>query len=132
MGMRRSIVAALAVAVLIAGVMFALQTTPPNLRLSAVNAAIHTVDGTPAVAISARIDNDGGPDRLLSVSSPEAKLAMLHGEQDLSGLPIPAGTGASLADDGAHVMLMGVEGELTPGRLIPITLEFENGGSMPV
>lgn len=130
MGMRRLGIIALALAVLVAGAVFALRTQPPTLRISAVTAAIHTVDGTPAVAISARIDNDGAPDRLLSVSSPDAKLAMLHGEEDLTGLPIPAGTGANLAGDGAHIMLMGVSGDLVGGRLFPVTLEFQNGGPM--
>jgi copper(I)-binding protein len=129
----RRLIAAAVLLILVAAIaVFALQTSPPALRLSGATAAIHTVDGTPTIAISVRIDNDGGPDRLLSVASPDARLAMLHGEEDLAGLPIPAGTGANLAPDGAHVMLMGVAGDLTSGRLFPITLEFQNAGPMTV
>ncbi len=121
-------------ALLLAGIaaFVGLGQKPSALRLSDAVAAVHEVDGTAAIAISVTIANDGGPDRLLSVTSPEAKLAMLHGEEDLTGLPIPAGTGASLSADGAHVMLMGIPGDLTPGRLFPITLTFANAGAMAV
>ncbi|MEM7545089.1 MAG: copper chaperone PCu(A)C [Pseudomonadota bacterium] len=132
MGNRRLIATALVLIAAGVGAFFALQTKPPALRLSDATAAIHVFDGTPSIAISLKIANDGAPDRLLGVTSDEAKLAMLHGEEDLTGLPIPAGTGASLAGDGAHVMLMSVSGDLTPGRLFPITLEFQNAGEMAV
>lgn len=132
MGNRRLIAVAFVLIAVAGAAIWALRTSSPEIRLSDATAAVHMLDGTASIAISVKISNDGGPDRLLNVTSPEAKLAMLHGEEDLTGLPIPAGTGASLAGDGAHVMLMSVPGELTPGRLFPVVLEFERAGAMPI
>ena len=62
--------------------------------------------------------------------SPEAKLAMFHGVTDLKGAPVPAGASPTLGLDGAHIMLMGLQGETAAGRLIPLTITFETAGDV--
>lgn len=100
------------------------------ITLSGARGTIHTMDGAKAVAVSLSISNEGGPDRILYATSPEAKLAVFHGVTDVEGAPVPALGGASLSLDGAHIMLMGLDGEWADGRLVPLTITFQNAGDV--
>jgi len=80
-------------------------------------------------SLSLKITNEGAPDRLLSVQSAEAERVMVMGASTDAGLPVPAGATPSLAMDGAHGMLMGL-GDVAEGRLVPVTLVFENAGEV--
>jgi copper(I)-binding protein len=100
------------------------------IRLSEARGTIHHMDGAKAVAISLSITNEGGPDRILFATSPDAKLAVFHGVTDLEGAPVPGTGAASLSLDGAHIMLMGVSGVWLDGRLIPLTITFQNAGEV--
>lgn len=86
-------------------------------------------EGAP-LAVTLTIVNPGGPDRLLSVASRAAGRVVLAGGEDPAGLAIPAGSAPSLAADGAHAMLMGLEGAAEEGRLIPLTLGFAEAGTV--
>lgn len=77
------------------------------------------------LALSATIDNQGGPDRLVGIGSDTAARAILIGGE---GFVLPAGSSPSLAMDGAHGMLMGIQGEIASGRLVPVTLWFDEAG----
>lgn len=101
-----------------------------SVKLSEARGSVHDMDGVKAIAISLSITNESGPDRIRFATSPEAKLAMFHGVTDPMGAPIPASGAASLSLDGAHIMLMGISGELAEGRLIPLTITFENAGEV--
>lgn len=100
------------------------------IKLAEARGTIHHRHGVDTVAVSLSIANDGGPDRILSAKSPDAKLAVFHDVTDLIGAPIPANGSASLSLDGAHIMLMGVSGDLMDGRLIPLTITFQNAGEV--
>ncbi|APE43519.1 hypothetical protein BOO69_08920 [Sulfitobacter alexandrii] len=76
------------------------------------------------------IDNQGAPDRLLSVSSPVAD-ASLYSPAAEGGLPVPTGT-SSLALDAAHVRIALPETAVAHGDLIPLTLRFETAGDVAV
>lgn len=77
-------------------------------------------------ALTVRLENGGGADRLLSVSAQDADNALLPGP-----LAIPAGATPSLALDGAHAMLDGLRTP-EPGRLVPVNLHFERSGEIAV
>jgi len=85
--------------------------------------------GGALVGVTMTIRNSGPPDRLLSVDVPDSKMALLKSE-NTAPIPIPANSNVSLASDGAHVMIGGLEGALDAGRLIPIVLTFENAGAV--
>ena len=108
----------------------AFQPSSRDILLSDAAAHAMTMGGRTVLMVTVKIDNRGGPDRLLSASSPEAESSMLHGSQSGEGLALPAQGPASLALDGAHLMLFEPEGEPAPGRLVPITLTFENAGQV--
>jgi len=71
------------------------------------------------------IENSGGPDRLVSVTSTVADVS-LYTPADPEGPPVHSGT-ASLALDSAHVRIAMTE-TLRDGSLIPVTLTFAMAG----
>jgi periplasmic copper chaperone A len=87
------------------------------------------------------IDNHGKPDRLLSVSSPIAKQTELHVSEMADGLmtmrhlnavDIATGTPTKFEPGGKHIMLVGLKQPLKDGDAFPVTLTFENAGSIQV
>ena len=84
-------------------------------------------DGDLGVFLS--VENRGAPDRLISVSSPEADAA-LYSPEAAAGPPMPSGQGPALAADGAHIRLSALKGDAVDGRLIPLTLTFEQAGEV--
>jgi periplasmic copper chaperone A len=88
------------------------------------------------------ITNSGDSDVVLkAVKSPSAKNVELH-ETKMSedgvmqmrplaeGLMIAAGSAATLKPGGMHVMVMGLDATLDEGGELPLTLEFDEAGSM--
>ncbi|RMF14334.1 MAG: copper chaperone PCu(A)C [Alphaproteobacteria bacterium] len=105
-------------------------TEPPAIRVEKAFARIVPVAGTAAVYFT--LYNDGGPDRLIGVSSPDAKIAMVHESREEKGmmrmharpeLEIPAHGEVHFAPGGLHVMLQGVK-DAESRRAIVITLHF--------
>jgi copper(I)-binding protein len=82
------------------------------------------------LAVTLKIVNRGGPDRLLGVASPMTEAGTLALTAAEDSLPVPEEASASLALDGAHVILRNLEGENQPGRLLPLTLRFEAAGDL--
>ncbi len=100
-----------------------------EIVLHGINA--RSIDNTPGTLyVFASFTNNGGPEWLNSVSSKDAVRAELFNPSDFPRVPIPANASPSLAVDGAHVRLFGVEGDLSVGRLVPVTLNFENAGKV--
>lgn len=92
------------------------------------NAILRPLHGAPgAWALTARIDNRGGPDTLLAAHSPEAGALTIEGTQNAA---IPAGSAPSLSLDGVFVRLTGLGGGAQNGRLVPITLVFAQAGEV--
>ena len=97
-----------------------------------------------ATAAYMTIENAGSADDVLvSAKSPQAARVEIHetkmtddGVMTMrplaSGLTVPAGGAASLKPGGAHMMVMGLEGKLTEGGVLPLTLEFKNAGAIDV
>lgn len=85
-------------------------------------------DQSDSVRVYFRIENAGGPDKLVGASSPIADKVVLYSPEADSGIPVPGQSQPSLAIDGAHVILSGLSDSLSDGQLIPITLTFETAG----
>jgi len=93
-------------------------------------------------AVYATIDNNGRTgDRLLSVTTDRASMAMIHeGGMDngvarmrmIDSLDIPARTGAKLAPGGNHIMLEGLKAPLVAGDTFQVTMNFERSGEVAV
>lgn len=93
-------------------------------------------------AVYIEIANRGeSADRLTHASSSIAKRVSLHTHTISDGVlrmrPIEAihvapGTSTVLAPGGLHIMLMGLKEPLTTGKHFPLTLTFENAGTIEV
>ncbi|NNE88929.1 MAG: copper chaperone PCu(A)C [Silicimonas sp.] len=96
----------------------------------------------PAGAAFMTIHNTGEEDdRLISASSPMAQLVQLHTHMETDdgimkmmhveeGFKVKAGEVHALARGGDHVMMMGLNGPITEGEEIPVTLTFEKAGDI--
>ncbi len=85
------------------------------------------------------ITDQGGPDRLLSISAPVAAKAELHESfsqqgvakmREVAALPITPAEPVTLAPGGYHIMLMGLKQPLKEGDSFPVTLHFEHAGAI--
>lgn len=117
---------ALAVIVAAASVFLQRGGEADHILLTEVSAA-PLPDGDLGVFL--KVENRGAPDRLISVTSPEADATIYSPEAD-AGPPMPSGQGPALAADGAHIRLSGLTGARDDGRLIPLTLVFETAGEV--
>lgn len=124
--LKRILMAAILVCVIgIAFLFWFVERPTGNIIIHGINA--RSIEGVPGTLyIFANFTNDGGPEWLNSVESNEAPRVELFNPAKISKLPIPAGSSPSLAVDGAHIRMFGLEGALDIGRLVPITLNFNN------
>ena len=81
------------------------------------------------------------PDRLLSASTPGARVVELHTHiregdvmrmRPVNDIPLPPGQTVQLRPGGLHVMLIGLTGPLNRGASLPLTLRFERAGEVQV
>ena len=82
------------------------------------------------------------PDQLVSLSSPDADMAMLHSEsmeggvmrmrEQPDGIAVAAGVPVRLAPGGEHVMLMGLHHPLVAGQSVVLHLAFRSGATVAV
>ena len=87
-------------------------------------------------------NNGAAADRLLSATSPAAKMVQLHemkmeGDQmkmaeQAEGIEIPAGETVQLAPGGLHIMFMGLNAPFVEGETVPVTLTFEKAGTVEI
>ena len=113
----------------VVGVAAVIQMNRPA-PVTLTDAVASPVAGSPGVAhVFLRIGNGPFPDRLLSASSSEAEALSFAGLPERDAYAIPANGSPSLSADGVHLVATGIEGPLEEGRLIPISLEFERGGT---
>ncbi|MBI6630159.1 copper chaperone PCu(A)C [Pontibaca salina] len=90
------------------------------------------------------LKNEGEEDdRLIGVQSETAERVELHTHQEdangvmkmlevAEGFPLPAGQSHALRRGGDHVMFMGLTQPLEQGKLVPLTLVFENSGEIAI
>ena len=80
-------------------------------------------------------------DRLVSVTTPAASMAMIHGSSNSNGvmamrmmadLPVPGSATVTLAPLGTHLMLTGLSAALHAGDRVPLTLRFARAGARQV
>jgi copper(I)-binding protein len=100
-----------------------------------------TPPGAATGAVYITLQNQGNaPVRLVRITSPVAKSAMLHETVEEDGVSqmrmtngdIPAGATLEMKPGGSHVMLMGLHSTLKPGETISLTLGFEEGDDLTV
>lgn len=97
-----------------------------------------TISTASSAALYMTIANQGGVDRLNSVTTPAAEAATLHTmtmdgsimrmRPVTEGVEIAADSSLSLAPNGTHIMLTGLQQPLVPGRKIPARLGFARSG----
>lgn len=87
------------------------------------------------------IENEGGADRLVSVSSDACGVVELHesvmdsnGVMSMhpleDGIEIPAGKTVELKPGGMHIMCIEKKAEFVPGTELTLSLEFEQSGTV--
>jgi len=81
------------------------------------------------------------PRALVAAKSPAAKTVELHTHTNDGGvmrmrkierIEIPAGASVQLKPGGLHVMLIGLNGDLTPGGTVALDLSFDDGSQAQV
>lgn len=109
------------------GAVWLLQPRAADILIT--NGVAASIEDQPdSIRVYFRIENAGGPDRLISASSSFADQTVLYSPESDDGIPVPASSQPSLAVDGAHVVLSGLADALQDGQLIPVTLTFEQAG----
>jgi len=82
-------------------------------------------------------------DRLIGVASPAAKVVQLHTHKEDSngvmkmmhveeGFALPADGMIKMQRGGHHVMFMGITEPFEQGKMVPLTLTFENAGEIEI
>ncbi len=89
-----------------------------------------------------RLRNTGAqPDRLISASTPAARVVELHtmirdGDvmrmRPVTDIAVAPGQTVELRPGGFHVMLIGLTGPMAQGGRVPLTLRFERAGEVQV
>jgi copper(I)-binding protein len=95
----------------------------------------------PGAAYFTLRNNGAEDDVLTAIETPAAHMAELHTTEVRDGvatmspveaLQVPAGSEATLAPGGTHVMLMMLTAPLEEGESLPMTLVFERSGRVAV
>lgn len=94
--------------------------------------AVLAVDGEGPAAIYLTLENTGGPDVLRTMSSPASEHVMIMGIDEDRTIAIPANSKPGFSSDGAHAMINGLEPGLVDGTFVPLVLEFERAGRVPL
>ena len=108
-----------------------LQSATSPIKISNPRAVMPATGDGPA-AIFLTLENTGRPDVLTAVHSTESDHVMVMGMDDGKPIAIPAGSKPGFASDGAHAMVAGLSVDLTDGAFLPLVLEFEGAGRVPV
>jgi copper(I)-binding protein len=98
-----------------------------------------TVPAVKTGAVYVTILDHGAPDRLVAVSTPVAGEAQLHETikdgsvmkmRPVDGLAIPRDQPVAFAPGGYHIMLTNLKQPLTAGAHFPLSLKFQNAGTV--
>lgn len=117
------------------------KASPPQLSIEDAWAR-ETAAGQQSGAAYFTIRNAGGTDdKLLSVQTEKARMAMIHSSSSANGvatmrmldsLDIPAGASMELRPGGTHVMLEGLTSPLGNGERFQLKMKFEKSGDIAV
>ena len=121
-------------ALVVMAVVSPFKSPPPAVT---VTDALIGADNDPTGAYMV-ISNPGGPDTLLSASSPAASSVVLQEAGSSSGpttvtrIDVPGFADLRLQPGGDQLLLRGLAGPLEVGQRVPLTLEFERSGTVTV
>lgn len=112
----------------------AIQITDPYVRA--------VPPGTPNSAAFMVIRNGSDSDTaLVSAESNASKVVELHTHvmdegmmkmRQVAQIDLPAGQDVALEPGGLHIMLIGLNSDLTPGQKVDLTLKFADGSSQAI
>jgi periplasmic copper chaperone A len=117
-------------------------TTTESGELIVDNITANLTLPTTTGAIYMRITNgSGNDDALIGAEVPGCGTVELHEmimqddvmmmrQMEGNRIPIPAGETVMLQRGGLHVMCIDKTGEFTVGEMVPVTLQFENAGTI--
>ncbi|MDB6002010.1 MAG: hypothetical protein JWP52_3709 [Rhizobacter sp.] len=127
-----------------------LSLAVPASMAQATKAGALTIDHPYARSTSAgkrigggylKLDNQGGADRLLSVTAPVSAKVELHTMsmdgnvmrmREVDGIDLPAGKSVELKPGGMHIMFVDLKAPLKAGDSFPLTLKFQKAGETTV
>jgi periplasmic copper chaperone A len=110
-----------------------------SIDITSASISLPASPGGPAVGYLSVVNN-GAADRLVSVSTPDAR-GVLFVERDgriagpgrtLRGIPIPAHATLNLNPFATDIVLLGPSSSMTPGHTVPLTLTFSAAGKITV
>ena len=88
-----------------------------------------------------QIENKGGTDKLIGVSSSVAKEMQLHSMsmegnimkmREVKSIDVPANGEVKLQPGGLHLMFIGLNKQLKAGESVPVKLKFEKAGEIEI
>lgn len=141
--MRRAVLAALplAAALWLAGPALAAEFSAGPVTVSGPWSRA-TAPTAPTGVAFMTLSTGGEPDRLLDAESPVAELVELHTHimddggimrmRPVEAIEIVPGEPTRLAPGGLHIMLIGLQQPLVRGEQFPLTLIFENAGTLEI
>ena len=107
-------------------------------NIEASNAWARPTRGDAPGAVYVTIENKGGKDdRLVSVMTDHAAMAMVHQTEMSNGVArmrmageinVPAGNSIKMVPGGTHIMLEGLRTPLRTGDTVPLVLKFRESG----
>ncbi len=136
--MRNTPSALLLLAMLVLGAGYAAAQPAPKPTIDHAWARA-TVAAVKTGAAYLTITAHGAPDKLVSASTPVAERAELHETQrdgdimkmrPVESLDIAGTAKVVLAPSGLHLMLIGLKQPLVPGQHFPLSLTFQNAGTV--
>lgn len=137
---RRTMIAGLAAAGLLANATHAQEATTETLEISGAFGRA-TPPTSKAGVVFLTIRSLGPVDRLVGYITPACNRPELHTHIDNNGImqmrqveaiDVPAGGVVELKPGGLHLMMIDLNGPLIEGETIPVTLEFENAGPVEI
>lgn len=104
-------------------------TKAPQMLVSNPIAVVLADDPT-ALDVFFTLQNAGGPDALMSVSSDAAETAEIIRPVGVTVTAIPAATSPVFSNDGVFLRLSGITSGTDDGTLVPLVLNFKDAGSL--
>ena len=94
-----------------------------------------------SAAVYFTISNTGTADRIIAISTPAAKQAMIHESKIvddiatmamLDAIEMPSGGTITMSQGGLHVMLTGLKAPLLEGESLKLDVTFEKAGVLKI
>lgn len=92
--------------------------------------AVPLKDQSDMLMVTMKLENVGAAVNITGVSSSQSAKASFMGKEEQRQIAVPEVGKASFSGDGIHIMMMGVDGDLAEGRLLPITLTAGDGTTL--